>query len=135
MSVIRRRRLERLEKLLSQPSFVPGPPAEAVAAALRAVLAEIAIVRRGDACMLPVEPPQSDAARRCHAMLDTAHQRMADQEAKAERRRMKLERRRLRREQAAREGAREAVGTATIPAGQPFHTATSASPSQPGRQQ
>jgi hypothetical protein len=45
MSLMRSKRLEQLEAIAKRrTAFVPGPPAEVVAAALRGVLAELAIV-------------------------------------------------------------------------------------------
>jgi hypothetical protein len=95
-------------RLAKRTAYVPGPPAEAVAAALRAALAEIAIVHAGRACLVPVEPvPETPAMMLVHRQLDEINRRFAAEEtaAKAERRRLKLERRRIRREQAVREAA------------------------------
>ena len=104
MSKDRLKRLKALEARRRPPAVVVDP--EAVAAALRRVLAELAIVRRGDACLVPRpidDTPPSPAERAVRRLLEQTHERLAAQERQAAeaKRAAKLERRAKRRAEAA----------------------------------
>jgi hypothetical protein len=107
LSKDRLKRLRALEARRRPPAVVVDPTA--AAASLRDLLAEIAIVRRGDACLVPHEPlpPAADLVVRQLDRIAAQFEAEANA-AKQAKRQAKLERRRLRREQAAREGATEA---------------------------
>lgn len=85
-------------RLAKRTAFTPGPPAEAVAAALRAAIAEAELVRTGKACRVPQpadDTQLSPAKAAVHATLDRMHKALmaAEREAAQAKRQAKLARR------------------------------------------
>jgi hypothetical protein len=92
-------------RLAHRTTFVAGPDPDAVAASLRAVLAELGMVHAGRASLLPVEPvPETPAMAAVHRQLDRIAAQFAasEREAAQAKRQRKLERRAKRRAEATR---------------------------------